>query len=138
MKILTRSIHFVPMIVVMGTIFLLSHQPAAELPLPTIPGLDKLAHGIVYAGLAAATLNAVSREALQLKPQLTGVLVVVFCLAYGLTDEYHQTFIPGREASLGDLAADAIGAAILVYVWFRFIRLRQLKHHRDKDEVTAS
>jgi VanZ family protein len=32
--------------------------------------------------------------------------------AYGATDEWHQSFVPGRAAELRDLVMDAIGAAL--------------------------
>jgi VanZ family protein len=31
---------------------------------------------------------------------------------YGLTDEFHQRFVPHRSAELGDWAADTLGAAL--------------------------
>jgi VanZ family protein len=40
-------------------------------------------------------------------------LLTVF---YGATDEYHQSFVPTRDASFLDLAADAIGG-LLGIVW---------------------
>jgi VanZ family protein len=36
-------------------------------------------------------------------------LVIVFGNFYGLSDELHQSFIPGRHTSLGDLVADSLG-----------------------------
>jgi len=124
MKILTRSIRIVPVVVLMGTIFFLSHQSGIKLQLPYIFGLDKLLHGVVYASLAAAMLFAAPRNTLRLKPRRISILIVFFCLLYGMTDEYHQSFIPGRVSSFGDLAADVIGALLLVYAWMRYQSLR--------------
>jgi VanZ family protein len=106
----------------MGTIFFLSHRSGTELQLFPIPGLDKLAHGLAYAVLAAAVLYTLPKKCLLSKPGRTGVLVVFFCMLYGVTDEYHQSFIPGRVASIGDLIADTVGAAVLVFVWLRYYR----------------
>jgi VanZ family protein len=40
------------------------------------------------------------------------VLLLSFLVAslYGITDEIHQYYVPGRVASIGDIAADCIGA----------------------------
>ena len=124
MKILPYSIRIVPAALLMGTIFFLSHQSGTKLPLPHIFGLDKLAHGFMYGTLAAAMLYAVPRKTLLLKPWRTGALVVFFCLLYGMTDEYHQSFIPGRVSSFGDIIADIIGAALLICVWLRYQNLK--------------
>ena len=37
------------------------------------------------------------------------LLVVAICLAVGAIDEYHQRFVPGRDSSLLDFAADIAG-----------------------------
>ncbi|MCZ8520249.1 MULTISPECIES: VanZ family protein [Paenibacillus] len=45
--------------------------------------------------------------------------IVLLCFLYGITDEYHQSFVPRRSVSLTDLRNDAIGAAIgmlLLYI----------------------
>ncbi len=42
--------------------------------------------------------------------------VVVLCVLYGLSDEYHQSFVPGRMPDIKDLRNDAIGAAIAMLV----------------------
>jgi VanZ family protein len=120
MKILTRSIRIVPVLLLMGTIFFLSHQPGIKLQLPYIFGLDKLAHGVMYAALAATVLYTVSRKAQLLRPWRTGALIVFFCLLYGMTDEYHQSFVPGRVPSFGDIIADVVGASLLLYLWLRY------------------
>jgi VanZ family protein len=40
------------------------------------------------------------------------VITLIFGTLYGLTDEWHQSFVPERQASARDLAADAVGVAI--------------------------
>lgn len=42
-------------------------------------------------------------------------------LGYGLVDEWHQTFIPGRYGSFTDVSLDVVGAisGLLIYrAWF--------------------
>ena len=124
MKILLHSIRIVPVLLLMGTIFFLSHQPGMQLQLPYVFGLDKLAHGVAYATLAATMLYAAPRNTLLLQPWRVGALIVFFCLLYGMTDEYHQSFIPGRVPSFGDIIADVTGAGLLVFLWLRYQNIR--------------
>ena len=39
---------------------------------------------------------------------------------YAITDEFHQSFVPGRHASPMDVLIDGIGAAVLLFVWLRY------------------
>jgi VanZ family protein len=115
------------MITVMGIIFFLSHQPGTTLQLSLPPGVDKLGHGILYAVLAGASLIALDPGHKRRTPVRAGLLVVLFCLVYGISDEFHQSFIPGRAPSGGDLLADTAGATIAVAGWLRQAARQRLK-----------
>ena len=39
-------------------------------------------------------------------------------VAYSLTDEYHQSFMPGRTASLTDCGLDSLGGAVGMLVYY--------------------
>ena len=50
-------------------------------------------------------------------------LAVLLATLYGVTDEGHQWFVPGRTAEVADLVADAVGAAVatgLIWGWRRW------------------
>ncbi len=100
----------------MGTIFFLSHQSGDSLDLPSFPGADKLAHMIAYGGLALSVLWFWGKKGLE-NPGRTIFITVLFCLLYGMTDEYHQSFIPFRSVSIYDLLADTAGAVCCSLVW---------------------
>ncbi|MGM0627892.1 MAG: VanZ family protein, partial [Candidatus Fermentibacterota bacterium] len=53
------------------------------------------------------------------QPQPVMILLV---LAYALTDEVHQSFVPGRDCSAADMAADAAGGLFSLLVLSRFGR----------------
>ncbi len=92
-----------------AAIFWASSQPN---PLPFLePDLlshDKLLHAGAYALLGGLLAGALGRG------RLAGVRGVVaaalLATAYGATDEWHQSHVPGRDADPADLAADALGA----------------------------
>ena len=94
----------------------------SRLPLPNI-GFDlqdKLFHGAAYALFSFLIYRALARPTplthrLHLGSSLLGI-------AYAVSDEVHQLFVPGREAELSDLAADIVGIVavqIALYYWNR-------------------
>ncbi len=107
------------MLIFMGAIFLLSHQPGDSLHMPSfIPGFDKLVHMIVYGLLAATILYAFEPAINNGRTSVLFLVTVILCILYGIGDEFHQSFIPGRFASIVDLAADTLGAVAACAVWF--------------------
>ena len=113
---------FLPPAVVMMTIFVLSHQPAKNLPLPALPGIDKLAHMAIYGLLAATLIRAFSQRMRQFRPGRVVTIVVLWCLVYGISDEFHQSFIPTRSVSGLDVLADTVGALLVGAVWLYYGR----------------
>jgi len=107
------------MLTIMGIIFFLSHQPGDFVQLPRVIGLDKLLHGIAYAVLASAFLYGLHPFTHESNPVVTGTGVVLFCLLFGISDEFHQAFVPGRFVSGWDVAADVCGALIVTVFWYR-------------------
>jgi VanZ family protein len=104
-----RWLAWLPAVACATAIFVLSSQPV----LPSPGGLsDKTAHAIAYGVLGTLCLVGVTGA------RLSGVtgssLLVAFVLAvlYGASDEFHQSFVPGRSPEWGDLLADAVGAAL--------------------------
>jgi VanZ family protein len=81
---------------------------------PAVPGVDKAAHAIMYGVLAALVAYALSPSR---RAHLWLVVAAPAIAAIAALDEWHQRFIPGRSASVGDWIADASGAgfALLVY-----------------------
>jgi len=76
-----------------------------------IPNFDKLVHFTLYAVQAWLLYRAV-RWAGRSRFSLARVLVVVGVVAvWGVVDETHQTWIPGRSMEGNDVAADVVGSA---------------------------
>lgn len=107
------------MTVIMAVIFFLSHQPYEIIELPQFAGGDKLAHAFAYAILAASVLFALHPFIGDSRRKGGAIMVLLFCLLYGISDEYHQSFIPGRVVSAWDVAADFFGALVVVFFRYR-------------------
>lgn len=106
-------------------IFWLSHGPIPkEVPfIREIPGFDKLYHALQYALLGFLGLQAFLPRT---RSQFFKVLLL--CWLYGLTDEFHQAFVPGRGADLIDWLVDGLGVGLSGWGWARWrgAHLREL------------
>jgi VanZ family protein len=117
----------IPMLVVMGIIFYLSNQPGDSFHLPDLPQFDKFLHAVAYGVLAATVLFAVPVRVKTKSLLITAIVAVLVCFFYGISDEFHQSFIPGRSVSGGDVAADVCGASVVAWFWLRRTRNGQEK-----------
>jgi len=83
-------------------------------PVPPQQLTDKHVHLLVFAGLALVLVRALANGRWLDVTVALGVRASVLAIAYGATDEWHQSFVPGRDAELLDLAADAVGVVAAV------------------------
>lgn len=112
-----------PALIWMAVTFYLSHQSAVDIPLGAP---DYVAHGIGYAGLGALFMRALAGGGRLSAMSWRWVLLATLLGGlYGVTDEFHQSFVPGRYPSLSDVVADTVGslvgafAAALSGAWLR-------------------
>jgi VanZ family protein len=100
---LTRLSAWIPVVLWACVIFALSQIPSLGTGLGTWDlVLRKLAHAAEYALLAALAWRA-SRSL---------PVALLFASGYAATDEFHQTFVRGREGTPRDWAIDTAGALI--------------------------
>jgi VanZ family protein len=101
---------WLPPLVLMGAIFLLSAQPSLDSGLGAIDLIGrKLIHFGEYALLAFLWWRALSRV---MSPRRAALLAFLLASAYAATDEYHQTFVEGRHGNGIDWLIDSAGAAL--------------------------
>lgn len=86
---------------------------------PRIQHFDKVVHFSVYGLLGTLVCRAGRGRA-----GAWWALAVVS--AYGATDEWHQSFVPGRSSELGDWIADTAGAALAIVLYRRWHAYRAL------------
>ena len=72
---------------------------------------DKVVHAIVYSVLGGLFFLAL-RQTSSLTVGRLIVLAAAFAFIYGVTDEVHQLFVPGRSAEVYDALADGIGGML--------------------------
>lgn len=94
-------------------LFVLSSRPVPGGPLPG--QWDKVAHVAAYFILGALLAIATDRSG------LSPLVAIGLGIAYGISDEFHQSFVPGRVVDGFDLLADTVGviAGVLLYRYLR-------------------
>jgi VanZ family protein len=98
----------------MGIIFYLSSLKGTDLPsLPQY--FDKVVHICIYIPLAFLCSFSFRKSGVKKNVFLLSFIIAVF---YGITDEIHQLYVPGREFAAGDILADSIGALLGSYLAF--------------------
>lgn len=148
-----RKISWLAVILVMGIIFMLSAEHAAQsdhlslgfsafivkMMEKLMPGIGwqaseinglvrKGAHFIAYLVLGTLTINACRRSSLTMRK--AGLMAFILCLLYAGLDEWHQYFVPGRSAQVWDVLLDSSGALLGFclycfgeYIWRKGIRI---------------
>jgi glycopeptide antibiotics resistance protein len=76
----------------------------------TPPALQNLLHIPVYAVLAMLWYRTLRLASVSLRASM--VLALLLTAAYGMADEFHQLYVPGRYASLTDTALNCLGAVL--------------------------
>ena len=95
--------------------------------LPDWPGLDKAFHLAAYAVLGMLLLRAFYSLPRQKSVGLAVFLSIALSSLYGVSDEIHQHFNPGRQAEGLDVLADACGSAVGAWVYHALAAKQVLK-----------
>ena len=97
----------------MAAMVFLAADKAGQIPL--LPELnDKFVHFCYYGTMAALLGHGLGRRWLWI-PLATVPIV-------GALDEWHQLYVPGRDASVYDWVADGVGTLAFLYVYWRVAR----------------
>jgi len=102
-----------------GLIFALSSLPDRRIDAAPLPETlsRKAGHLVEYAVLAWLVLRALAVSGFARKEAVGAAFL--FCAVFAASDEWHQTFVPGRYGKVRDVALDALGAALALSVLAR-------------------
>ena len=91
--------------------------------------LRKYAHMAEYAMLALPSTLFFRELLLERRlPLRAAGCSLIFCFLYACSDEYHQTFVPGRAGTMIDVAVDMAGVAFgLVLVLLACLKRKEFK-----------
>jgi len=105
-----------PVVLYALAIVYLSSQsyPAQQLPSFIFSVSDKFLHACEYGVLGILLYRAFKHTT----PNARSMGLAIICvIAFGISDEVHQWFVPQREADILDVVADTFGAAFLILGW---------------------
>ena len=110
-----RAFVWGPVIGLMAVIFVASSSSDPG-QLPEILW-DKILHLTTYAVLGLLMIRALAGGRVRGVTANRAMLALLLTVLYGVADEFHQSFVPGRTPDLMDVVADAVGASIGVAAW---------------------
>ena len=121
-----KIIKWIPAFFILCCSWYLSSQETIE-QMPGFWNADKLVHFICFGGFAFWVAFACN-----IKTAKKWWLPVVIISLYGIIDEFHQSFTPGRETSVLDWLCDTTGAAMGAFVYL-FVCLIITGFRKQKD-----
>ena len=154
MKKVKIIISWLAVVIIMCVVFVFSSQPAVEsnetsggfieflyniyakifgLPAAAVSSariaelqflFRKGAHFSIYLILGLFFCNAYFQSGI-VKHLPLGVLSAVSSFLYSASDEFHQTFVPGRSGELSDVLIDSTGAIIGVLIYLLILRCKK-------------
>jgi VanZ family protein len=115
---------WLPAVAYMALIWVLSSMPV-QVDLEEVPFHDKGVHFVEYGVLALLLGHALRGNWPPLGPVKVVLSAFALSTLWGYLDELHQAFVPGRDSSLMDLLADALGSTLGACAFFLFDKLRK-------------
>ena len=126
--------YWAPVLLYCSIIVYLSSQsyPSQHLPSFFFGMGDKLAHGLEYGILGILLFRAFQKTTHGMR---SISLAIICAVAFGLSDEIHQWFVPHRQADIWDLLADTIGATGFILAWVFVTKAYDLRHARNEVDM---
>ena len=64
------------------------------------------------------------------------IWTIILCCFYGATDEYHQTYTPGRTGLVTDVLIDTFGALIMILI-IKYFLSKKLRLFKSPQPLTS-
>jgi len=81
--------------------------------------VKKSAHIVEYAILTILLFRALKESGVSKKD--AGIYSIILAVLYGVSDELHQSFTPGRDSQVRDVIFDTIGSILAIYVIWKLL-----------------
>jgi VanZ family protein len=130
-------LYHLPAIFFAMLIFALSSLSTTPAILSEIIGADKLLHTLEYFIFGYLIMRVFATSPGHSVRSRAALLASMVGTAYGASDEFHQSLVPGRTASLYDVLFDALGVLLAAALYrpmrFRVGPLKILEDHLERE-----
>jgi len=113
--------YWLPVFIHCLLIYIQSSRPF-PISIPDIDHIDKAFHFITYFVLGALFFRALGNICDDSRISRRVILAIIFSSLYGISDEIHQYFVPGRTADPLDAVADMLGSIFGALIYRNFVR----------------
>lgn len=117
--------YWLPVVIYMSLIFYLSSIPGTYVT-TKISINDKILHIIEFFGLAFLLYRCFNTAENKNVKKHEYLLAIALAVLYAISDEFHQSFVPGRAADIIDVIADSIGAISIIGL--RYIKMNYFNY----------
>ncbi len=156
-KVYSKYYGWLPAILWMGLIFILSHQEAGSSS-QLSSGITRTLYNIINSALpwlkleldffhflvrkgahftAYLVLGILLSRAMKPVDRKTYFRVLFLCILYAMSDEFHQTFISGRSGELRDVLIDSSGSMTGILLYKGASLLRRKRRSMEIGKETA-
>lgn len=118
----------IPALAWMGIIFFLSSIPGKYFPEQPFNLFDKLVHAFLFGTLTYLIYRSFQYQDKSVFLKNFSIAISFFvCVLYGIIDELHQEFVPGRKPDATDALADILGSGIvsLYLLFFNYTKTKR-------------
>jgi CheY-like chemotaxis protein/VanZ family protein len=117
-KRLKRAIRFwIPVFLWAAVISCLSSIPAEYFPQIPVQHVDKIVHFIEYTVLGWLLIRAFKHSRPGVGDVMLVAVSIILITAFAMSDEWHQTFLPGRVGDFSDVVLDTISSGIGIFFY---------------------
>ena len=114
--------YWLPVFLYAGLIFYFSSLSTIPSVIIKIISETLILHMIEYAILNILLFRALTNSKNNKLRNNTIFLSIIIATIYGVTDEFHQLFVPGRTFSILDVFVDFIGSLLGLFVCLKFYK----------------
>ena len=107
--------YWLPLLIYMGLIVYLSslsQPPETLMEVIDWGPIDKVFHLVEFTILGVLLARALSYSLRRILPTSTWIIAFAVAVLFGVSDEWHQSFVIGRHSTVSDLIVDIIGSAL--------------------------